>query len=74
MFDVIDNMKSHARKQSWRDECLKRMCGFVHAGGGRMVSGVRGDEGDVDIPVMTRQQTVLDVVMVAGEGETDART
>lgn len=74
MFDIIDNKKSHARKQSWRHECLKWVGGFGHAGGGRMVSGVRESEGDVDIPVMTRQQTVLDVVMVAGEGETDART
>ena len=47
MFDVIDNMKSHACKQNWRDECLKRMRGFVHAGGVRMVSGVRESEGDV---------------------------
>ena len=46
MFDVIDNKKSHARKQSWRDECLKWVGGFVHAGGGRMVSGVRESEDD----------------------------
>ena len=45
MFDVIDNMKSHACKKKWRDECLKRMCGFVHAGGGRMESGVRESDG-----------------------------
>ena len=62
------------RKKGWRDECIRWICGFANAGDGWMESGVRESEGDVDIPGMTRQQTVLDVVMVAGEGETDART
>lgn len=33
-------------KQNWRAECLKWVGGFVHAGGGRMVSGVRESEDD----------------------------
>ena len=32
------------RKQSWREECLKWVCGFVHADDRWMVIGMRPDD------------------------------
>lgn len=34
------------RKESWRDECLKWICGFANAEGGKLIIG-RDDQGEL---------------------------